>query len=65
MAQPKMDQILRDAVLSQMRDAETAKSVTAALRLIEVLQDRVKGAPKNIGYPSGLSVQFPIPEAPD
>jgi len=36
MAQPKMDEILGHAISSKMRNAETAKSVTAALRLIDV-----------------------------
>jgi hypothetical protein len=36
MAHPKMDEIVGDAILSQMRNAETAKGMTAALQLIEI-----------------------------
>lgn len=49
MARPIMDEVFGDTILPQMRNAETAKSVTAALRLVEVFEDRVQRASQDIG----------------
>jgi len=46
--QPEMDEVLRDAVSSKMRNAEAAKSVTTTHGLIEILQNWVKSPAKDI-----------------
>jgi len=47
-AHPIMDEVFGDTILPQVCNAGTAKSVTAALRLVEVFEDRVQRASQDI-----------------
>jgi hypothetical protein len=50
-----IDEVFGDTILPQVCDAETAKSVTAALRLVEVFEDRVQRASQDIGLVGRLA----------
>src|SRR5215471_8515994 len=53
---PVLDQILEDAVLSQMAHPEPAETVEPALALSHGLQDRMQSAPQFVGIVQRSSI---------